>query len=220
MAPDRADPEKGDERTALIADRTAGQQQVRDGHPAKGNAYINLTPSVEGLFFCHSYYAYTFVFYMFLILFYKDYALEYPIGRQQKEMLLLMITPIMHHALFYFGHRGCVEGSPRDLCSFIFCCTCLMWVLMYFLFAQAYIVPLESKLCFVSATLVAVEGMCGVVNILQTVTSRPLPQNSAVFFHVMLYFITVGCLIVFEFMPAPEEEVMTRQNPKHLMPKV
>merc|ERR1719382_1442521 len=115
-----------------------------------------------------------------------------------------MVIPVMHHAQFYYANEGMFKGSQRDLCVFIFFCTCMLWILMYFLFWQAYVVPLESKLCFVSAVLVAVEGMCGVVNVLQTVTSRPFStQNSFVYLWVLLNVITVAALIAFECMPEP-----------------
>ncbi|CAK0889297.1 unnamed protein product [Prorocentrum cordatum] len=232
MAPDRpSDPEISEgERTRLVPDRqpepeprTAAAAQGRHQAPlAKRSSYSNLTPWVETLLFVHTYFAYTFVFYMLLLVFYKGYALEYPTGRQQREMLLVMIIPVMHHAQFYFANEGMGKGSQRDLCVFIFFCTCMLWILMYFLFWQAYVVPLESKLCFVSAVLVAAEGMCGVVNVLQTVTSRSpfTTQTSAVYLQVLLNVTTVAALIAFECMPEPEEEVIHRQNPRHLVPKM
>jgi Kef-type K+ transport system membrane component KefB len=185
--------------------------------PSKRGLYSNMTPWIARLFFVHTYYAYMVLFYMILTAFYKGYALDYPKGRFYKEMALVMIVPLVQHAHFYFGNIGCKLGMPRDLCWFLFFCTVLMWMLMYLLFWQTYIVPLESKLCFVSAVVVTVEGTCGVVNVLQTLAIQPsrieLGSTLSMITNVLLFIITVAALIVFEFMPAPEEEVIQRLHP-------
>mmetsp|Transcript_56504 Transcript_56504/g.127236 ORF Transcript_56504/g.127236 Transcript_56504/m.127236 type:complete len:94 (+) Transcript_56504:2-283(+) len=81
-------------------------------------------------------------------------------------------------------------------------------MLMYFLFKQAYIMPMEAKLCFLSSCIVAVEGLCGVVNVLQTVTAKPVRASYVVtVVSLCLCFIfTVGALIFCHFMPMQEEE--------------
>merc|ERR1719195_2492954 len=96
-------------------------------------------------------------------------------------------------------------------------------MLMYFLFKQAYIMPLESRLCSVSSCIVAIEGLCGVVNVLQTVTLRPVRAAYVlmVFVIALCYVITVGALIFFEFMPLQETEEVHMMGAKgqHVLTK-
>merc|ERR1719326_267677 len=118
-------------------------------------------------FFVYTYYAYIYVFYMFVLAFYKGYALEYPDWRRWVEMVLIMVVPFFQHLRFYFGYWGCELGRCYDLCVFLLLCSIVMVVLMYFLFFQAYIMPLDSTFLFVAVVLVAVEGVCGAINALQ-----------------------------------------------------
>ncbi|CAE8676757.1 unnamed protein product, partial [Polarella glacialis] len=104
--------------------------------------YSNLTPWVKTFFFVHTYYVYIYVFYMFVLAFYKGYALEYPQALQSREILLIMTIPALQHLRFFFGHWGCELGMPADLCAFLALCSMTMFALMYFLFYQAYIMPL------------------------------------------------------------------------------
>eukprot|EP00441_Pelagodinium_beii_P027866 CAMPEP_0197655276 /NCGR_PEP_ID=MMETSP1338-20131121/39361_1 /TAXON_ID=43686 ORGANISM="Pelagodinium beii, Strain RCC1491" /NCGR_SAMPLE_ID=MMETSP1338 /ASSEMBLY_ACC=CAM_ASM_000754 /LENGTH=225 /DNA_ID=CAMNT_0043230901 /DNA_START=74 /DNA_END=751 /DNA_ORIENTATION=+ len=130
--------------------------------------YSNLTPWVRGLFFCHTYFAYVYTFYMFVLAFYKGYALQYPPGRQTWEMVLIMVLPAMQHLRFFFGHWGNELGRPHDLFAFMLFGTMTMLVLMYFLFYQAYIMPLDTSYLTIAVFIVAVEGICGIINSLQT----------------------------------------------------
>mmetsp|Transcript_99063 Transcript_99063/g.212210 ORF Transcript_99063/g.212210 Transcript_99063/m.212210 type:complete len:232 (+) Transcript_99063:61-756(+) len=184
-----------------------------DSLSGKKALFANLTPWVHSLFFIHTYFCYIFVFYMFLMIFYKGYALEFPAYRKQQEMALLMSIPILQHAFFYFGHWGNHHGSQKDLCLFLCFATWLMWSLMYFLFRQAYIMPLESRICFLNAVIVAVEGFCGVVNLLQTLFTQPRTGGSSVAV-IMLIAVNIICflvstffLIFLEFMPPTEQQV-------------
>mmetsp|Transcript_109207 Transcript_109207/g.189501 ORF Transcript_109207/g.189501 Transcript_109207/m.189501 type:complete len:226 (+) Transcript_109207:76-753(+) len=158
--------------------------------------YTNLTPWVTKMFFVHTYYAYIFVFYLFLLMFYKGYALEYPDWRRPEEMVMIMIIPALQHIRFYFGYWGCEIGSARELCIFLFFCTVLSWVLMYFLFKQAYILPLDAMLSLIAIVIVIIEGFCGLVNILQTIKIKT--QSSAFTCLVVVnIFCFLGTVIVF-----------------------
>lgn len=131
-------------------------------------SYANVTPWVIRVFFVHTYYAYIYVFYMFVLAFYKGYALEYPEWRRWSEMVLIMFIPAMQHLRFYFGYWGCELGMAHDLCFFLLLCSVTMWLLLYFLCFQAYIMPLDSTFLFVAILVVILEGLCGSVNALQT----------------------------------------------------
>mmetsp|Transcript_63285 Transcript_63285/g.98434 ORF Transcript_63285/g.98434 Transcript_63285/m.98434 type:complete len:230 (+) Transcript_63285:77-766(+) len=171
--------------------------------PQKAPAYTNLTPWVTRCFFVHSYYAYVFVFYLFLLMFYKGYALEYPAWRRPEEMILIMVIPALQHMRFYYGYWGCEKGSPRDLTIFLFFCTCVMWMLMYFLFKQAYILPLDAMLSSVAVFIVVIEGFCGIINILQTVKIRTQStlEVLAVVFNILCFLSTVIAFLIFEISP-------------------
>merc|ERR1719195_1704151 len=112
-----------------------------------------------------------------------------------------MFIPLVQHAFFYFGYFGCDKGTPMYLSLFVCISTGLLWILMYFLFRQAYIMPIESKLCFFSALLICVEGTCGLVNLLQTITARPgrICYLLMVVLNVAMFLATVICMICFEF---------------------
>merc|ERR1719174_373819 len=90
------------------------------------SSYTNLTPWVMRLFFVHTYYAYIYVFYMFVLAFYKGYALEFPDWRRWTEMVLVMFIPALQHLRFYFGYWGCELGMVHDLCFFILLCSVVM----------------------------------------------------------------------------------------------
>jgi len=169
----------------------------------KGPAYTNLTPWVTKLFFCHTYYAYVFVFYLFLLMFYKGYALEYPDWRRPEEMVLIMCIPALQHVRFYFGYWGCEKGMARDLFIFLFFCTCLLWVLMYFLFKQAYILPLDAMLSLVAVVIVVIEGFCGVINILQTIKIHSQSSFSvlAIVVNILCFLVTVVAFLVLQISP-------------------
>merc|ERR1719487_1670435 len=79
-----------------------------------------------------------------------------------------MLVPFLQHLRFYFGYWGCELGMCHDLCVFLLLCSVVMVVLMYFLFFQAYIMPLDSTFLFIAVVIVAVEGVCGAINALQT----------------------------------------------------
>lgn len=166
-------------------------------------AYVNLTPWVMKLFFIHTYYAYIYVFYMFVLAFYKGYALEYPDMRRWVEMSLIMLVPFLQHVRFYFGYWGCEHGTCHDLCVFLLLCSVVMVVLMYFLFFQAYIMPLDSTFLFVAVVVVAVEGVCGAINALQAIklSSASTEQLVAMTISVLLLFSTVSLFIVRELLP-------------------
>merc|ERR1719217_2038070 len=82
-------------------------------------------------------------------------------------MVLIMLVPFLQHLRFYFGYWGCDAGGCHELCVFLLLCSLVMIVLMYFLFFQAYIMPLDSTFLFVAVVAVAVEGVCGAINALQ-----------------------------------------------------
>jgi len=129
--------------------------------------YSNVAPWVTKHFFVHSYYAYVYVFFMFVLAFYKGYTLEYPGSRQVCELLLIMSLPALQHLRFFFGYAACDHGMFYDLCAFLALCSVVNWILMYFLFMQAYIIPLETTFLSIAMTLVLVESFVGVVNTMQ-----------------------------------------------------
>eukprot|EP00927_Polykrikos_kofoidii_P003739 TRINITY_DN11510_c0_g3_i1.p1 TRINITY_DN11510_c0_g3~~TRINITY_DN11510_c0_g3_i1.p1 ORF type:complete len:253 (+),score=37.74 TRINITY_DN11510_c0_g3_i1:37-759(+) len=166
-------------------------------------SYVNLTPWVMKVFFVHTYYAYIYVFYMFVLAFYKGYALEYPYWRHRVEMVLIMLVPFLQHLRFYFGYWGCELGMPHDLCVFLLLCSVVMVVLMYFLFFQAYIMPLDSTFLFAAVSIVAVEGVCGAMNALQLMklNKSSTLQLICLTVSVLLLFSTVSLFIVRELLP-------------------
>jgi len=183
---------------------------------SKGPPYSNLTPWLKTLFFIHTYFDYIFVFYMFLMCFYKGYALEYPWARRQAEMGLVMFLPLMSHSTFYFGHSGCETGEKVDLCIFLFSISGKMWAIMYFLFKQAYIFHMDIKLCFIAELVTGIEGACGVMNILQTINRKSGKLYTAtVSVCVLLFIITAVFLLVLECWPAQEPEVIQQRRRLH-----
>eukprot|EP00927_Polykrikos_kofoidii_P003737 TRINITY_DN11510_c0_g1_i1.p1 TRINITY_DN11510_c0_g1~~TRINITY_DN11510_c0_g1_i1.p1 ORF type:complete len:233 (+),score=33.54 TRINITY_DN11510_c0_g1_i1:91-789(+) len=173
------------------------------GGKIRSPSYANITPWVMKVFFVHTYYAYVYVFYMFVFAFYKGYALEYPDWRRYVEMALIMLVPFLQHPRFYFGYWGCELGTPLDLCIFLLLCCVVMVVLMYFLFFQAYIMPLDSTFLFVAVSVVCVEGMCGSINALQLMKLRSSStlQLVCLTVSVLLLFSTVALFIVRELLP-------------------
>lgn len=134
----------------------------------------NLTPWIKSLFFAHTYYVYIYTFYLFILAFYKSYALEFDNLRKTAELLGIMCIPALQHVRFYFGYWGCELSTYSDITTFIFMCSFVMLVLMYFCFKQAYVMPLDSDLLCIGIGLVIVEGICGIVNSLQVLKSKSL----------------------------------------------
>jgi len=191
--------------------------QTAPGAPRQSPAsYTNVTPWVTRVFFVHTYYAYIYVFYMFVLAFYKGYALEYPDWRRWMEMVFIMFIPALQHLRFYFGYWGCELGMAQDLCFFIVLCSLVMLVLMYFLFMQAYIVPLDGTLLFVAVVAVGVEGVCGAINALQTLKaqSSSLGQLVAMSASILLLFASLALFAFRELLPheAVVEEVRWSQT--------
>jgi len=166
-------------------------------------AYTNLTPWVLKFFFIHTYYAYIYVFYMFVLAFYKGYALEYPEWRRWFEMVLIMVIPALQHLRFYFGYWGCELGMSSDITIFLLLCSVVMFVLMYFLFLQAYIMPLDSTFLVAAVVAVAVEGVCGAVNALQTLKLHSSSILSFVMltWGIVLLLIAVVLFVVRQLLP-------------------
>jgi len=178
--------------------------ETAPGAPKQGpRDYLNLVPWVSKLFFAHTYYAYIYVFYMFLLAFYKAYALQYPDWIRWFEMVLIMVLPIMQHLRFFFGYWGCELGMFVDLQSFIFLCAGVMLVLMYFLFKQAYIIPMDSNILFVAVVLVAAEGVCGAINALQAVKLHTAKWGQIIVTtaNIMFFLGTVAVFIGAVMMP-------------------
>lgn len=172
--------------------------------------YSNLTPWVVKLFFLHTYYAYISVFYLVVLFFFKGYALEYPQWRWWFEMVLIMTIPVMQHIRFFFGHWGCELGMIYDLCIFVLLSGLVMLVIMYFLFMQAYIMPLESTFLFISVMVVAIEGVCGAMNILQTTKLQPssVTQSLLMVVSVLVLIMAVTLFLLRELLP---REVMVEE---------
>jgi|EP00927_Polykrikos_kofoidii_P003740 hypothetical protein len=164
--------------------------------------YVNLTPWVTRLIFVHTYYAYTYVFYMFVLAFYKGYALEYTHARRWIEMVLIMVVPFLQHLRFYFGYWGCELGRPLDLWMFLVLCSVVMVVLMYFLFYQAYIMPFDNTFLLIAIGIVGVEGVCGSVNSLQLLKLRnhSTIQLLGLLIGVLLHLGTVAVYIGLEIL--------------------
>eukprot|EP00927_Polykrikos_kofoidii_P086357 TRINITY_DN9649_c0_g1_i2.p1 TRINITY_DN9649_c0_g1~~TRINITY_DN9649_c0_g1_i2.p1 ORF type:complete len:236 (+),score=40.75 TRINITY_DN9649_c0_g1_i2:85-792(+) len=190
----------------LTSDWATGRNGESSGSPLANKrsvSYVNLTPWVMKLIFLHTYYAYIYIFYMFVLAFYKGYALVYPDWRRSIEMVLIMLVPFLQHLRFYFGHWGCELGMPHDLCFFMLLCSVVMVVLMYFLFFQAYIMPLDSTFLFVAIAIVSVEGICGAINALQVMKLRTATSMQIVglTFSVVVLFCTVTLFISRQLMP-------------------
>mmetsp|Transcript_5352 Transcript_5352/g.11835 ORF Transcript_5352/g.11835 Transcript_5352/m.11835 type:complete len:220 (+) Transcript_5352:49-708(+) len=130
----------------------------------KTQSFANVTPWVLNLFFFHTYYAYICVFYLFVLAYYKGFAMQYPRFRRAQEMVLVMVLPVTQHLRFYLGYWGCQVGEPYYLVGFLFLCVGLSWAFFYFLFLQAYIMPLESALVYPTVIGVFVEAGCGMIN--------------------------------------------------------
>jgi len=158
-----------------------------------GYGRFNVTPWVRWLFFAHTYFVYIYVFFMFVLAFYKCYALEYPVWRRWAEMVLIMLIPCVQHLRFYFGHWGCELGLVYDLCAFLFLNAAAMLLLMYFLFLQAYIMPLDSSFLFVAIVLVIVESLCGLVNAMNAMKLRTLTRAQT----IMMTASIISALVVF-----------------------
>merc|ERR1719218_348961 len=94
-------------------------------------------------------------------------------------------------------------GQSRDLCIFLFFCTCLLWMLMYFLFKQAYILPLDAMLSLVAVLIVVIEGFCGVINILQTIKihSQSSTFVLAVVVNILCFLATVIAFLILQISP-------------------
>mmetsp|Transcript_16867 Transcript_16867/g.45699 ORF Transcript_16867/g.45699 Transcript_16867/m.45699 type:complete len:205 (-) Transcript_16867:81-695(-) len=193
------------------------EEPMETGKPliTKNPDYENLTPWVLKLFFAHTYYAYVYTFYMFLLAYYKGYALEYPEWRRPEEMVLIMCIPMLQHIRFYFGHWGCAFGGIQNLSIFVFLCTVLSWVLMFFLFFQAYVLPHENTLLIVAIITVFVEGLCGVINALQPSQMQIASARQLLFswVNIMLYLVTMIVFVVFEVHTTVTEETTTEEQP-------
>jgi len=165
--------------------------------------YSNLTPWVQGLFFCHTYFAYIYNFYMFVLAFYKGYALQYPPGRQTWEMILIMSLPGLQHLRFFFGHWGVELGRPHDLFAFMLLSALTMLVLMYFLFNQAYIMPLDTSYLTIALFLVCLEAICGIINTLQTMKLMTLSvfQTCLLLVSIVLLLGAITILFLKELLP-------------------
>ncbi|CAE6969862.1 85P [Symbiodinium sp. CCMP2456] len=136
--------------------------------------YQNLTPCVKSFFFAHTYLVYVYTFYMFVFAFYKGYALQYPKGRAAWELVLIMTLPCLQHLRFYFGYWGLELGMVYDISFFLLLSSITITVLTYFLFFQAYIMPLEMSILTIAIAAVIVESVCGIINVLQTLKLAPL----------------------------------------------
>eukprot|EP00929_Paragymnodinium_shiwhaense_P106007 TRINITY_DN7109_c0_g1_i1.p1 TRINITY_DN7109_c0_g1~~TRINITY_DN7109_c0_g1_i1.p1 ORF type:complete len:219 (+),score=47.41 TRINITY_DN7109_c0_g1_i1:94-750(+) len=189
--------------TASSSSSTAERVPFAAGGKKLNPVYTNLTPWVMRVFFVHTYYAYIYVFYMFVLAFYKGYALEYPDWRRWVEMVLIMLVPLLQHLRFYFGYWGCQVGKCNDLCVFLLLCSVVMVLLMYFLFFQAYIMPLDSTLLFIATVVVGLEGICGAINALQAMKLEAAGTGQLVglTISVLLLFTTVSLFIVREILP-------------------
>mmetsp|Transcript_33100 Transcript_33100/g.87520 ORF Transcript_33100/g.87520 Transcript_33100/m.87520 type:complete len:235 (-) Transcript_33100:44-748(-) len=156
--------------------------------------YGNLTPWVQKLFFTHTYYVYIYSFLMFVLLFYKGYALEYPDFRRWFDMVMALTIPAVQHCRFFFGHWGCELGLWLDLSLFLTLCSLVNFMLLYFLYSQAYIMQMDSTLMCVAIMLVAVEGMCGTINILQTLKTQTISGSRMVIMvgSVFLFLASLG----------------------------
>ena len=140
---------------------------------------------------------------MFVLAFYQGYALEYPDWRRWAEMVLIMLVPFLQHLRFYFGYWGCEGGGCNDLCVFLLLCSVVMVLLMYFLFFQASIMPLDSTFVLVAFVAVAAAGVCGAINALQAVKLHDsnTKQLVGITASVMLLFATVTLFVVRELLP-------------------
>jgi len=171
------------------------------------NGYINVTPWVQRLFFVHTYFVYIYVFYMFVLAFYKGYALEYPRYRLWLEMLMLTVIPALQHIRFYFGHWGCEYGLVWDLCLFCIFGSLTMLLLAYFLFFQAYVMPLDTNFLQAALAILVFEGLCGCVNGLQT-----LKLATTTGFQVFLLWVSMVsflgfCCLLTKWQLSPHGEV-------------
>jgi len=166
-------------------------------------AYANLTPWVSKLFFVHTYYVYIYVFLLFVLLFYKGYALEYPMSRRWYDMVMCMLLPPVQHLRFYFGHWGCQLGMWVDLSLFLCLCGLTNCLLMYFQYGQAYIMPMDSTLMFTALCIVSVEGMCGCINILQMLKTQVVscPRMVTMSVSIFVFLLSMAIFVVQTLIP-------------------
>mmetsp|Transcript_36655 Transcript_36655/g.83051 ORF Transcript_36655/g.83051 Transcript_36655/m.83051 type:complete len:219 (-) Transcript_36655:107-763(-) len=171
-----------------IATQYGSANQLR---ASKTQSFSNVTPWVLNLFFCHTYYAYVCVFYLFVLAYYKGFAMQYPRMRKMEEMVLVMLLPVIQHLRFYLGYWGCQLGEPFYLVGFLSLCVVLSWVFFYFLFMQAYILPFEGTLLYPTLAGVFVEGACGMINII-----RPCHWEGTSRVHRSLVISSVVCMLL------------------------
>mmetsp|Transcript_135654 Transcript_135654/g.421462 ORF Transcript_135654/g.421462 Transcript_135654/m.421462 type:complete len:241 (-) Transcript_135654:32-754(-) len=185
------DAEKASESTSLSHMLSLTVLHTASGaHKHGPEGYSNMAPWILKLLFLHTYYAYIYVFLMFVLAFYKGYALVYPEWRRWFEMVLITSLPVLHHLRFFFGYWGCELGMFMDLCSFVLLSAASMLVLMYFLFMQCYIMPLDSTFLFIGVVLVGIEGTAGAINALQSYKL----QNSGIA-HTVVIVVSVLSLL-------------------------
>mmetsp|Transcript_1676 Transcript_1676/g.4252 ORF Transcript_1676/g.4252 Transcript_1676/m.4252 type:complete len:231 (+) Transcript_1676:98-790(+) len=183
--------------------------------------YQNLTPCVRTFFFVHTYLVYVYTFYMFVFAFYKGYALQYPAGRESWEIVLIMTLPCLQHLRFFFGYWGLELGLVYDVSIFLLLTTMTITVLSYFLFFQAYMMPLEMSILTIAVAAVIVEGVCGIINSLQTLKLAPATRSQTTLLASMVSVIFVTSVFLVKellpneisfdhyWMPAQEEVPLT-----------
>lgn len=179
--------------------------------------YVNLMPWMKNFSFVHTYLVYIYTFYMFVLAFYKGYALYYPERRQAWEMALIMCLPPLQHLRFFFGHWGNELGMPYDLAASLGLGTLTMSVLLYFLFYQAYIMPLDTSYLTIAVLAVGVESMCGIVNTLQMMKLSNLSctETALVLLTITMVLATSALFIVKELLPAEDWEEEYYKLMKH-----
>lgn len=150
--------------------------------------YLNITPWSARLLFVHSYYAYIYTFMLLMLSFYKGYALEFPSGLREVEIILILLLSPVHHLTFFFGQWGCELGTAWDLVAFLLLCSATLALLSYFMFYQAYIFRLDTGMLWCAVGFALAEGMCGCTAALQLLSLSSLSSSQLVLLPVCVFF--------------------------------
>eukprot|EP00439_Symbiodinium_sp_Y106_P079293 s18_g17.t6 len=117
--------------------------------------------------------------------------------------VLIMTLPCLQHLRFYFGYWGLELGMVYDISFFLLLSSTTITVLTYFLFFQAYIMPLEMSILTIAVAAVIVESVCGIINVLQTLKLAPLTffQTLLVLSAIISVIMVTSGFLVKELLP-------------------
>eukprot|EP00434_Breviolum_minutum_P008468 symbB.v1.2.007471.t1/scaffold455.1/size335105/19 len=127
-----------------------------------------------------------------------------------------MALPCVQHVRFFFGHWGLEYGLVYDLSAFLFLSAAKIIMLMYFLFAQAFIMRLDVRFLTLAVAAVVVESACGIINVLQTLKLAALNATETVLLltSVVSVLTVASYFVIEELLPNeifPEMALLSRR---------